>query len=76
MLKQQNKRFIHDRSPKYQIFLLESYRQLNQTKELVQVVSENQIKSHKESLIYKILRKMKWLIRYYSHGTIQNISNN
>jgi hypothetical protein len=64
-------------SPENQFLLVEEFSQPNQTEEPAIMELDNEINIHDATLTCKnSTRNKRILIRYYSHRTYQNISNN
>lgn len=73
----QMKLFPPNTSPENQVLILEEFSQLNQTEEPVITELDNEINIRDATFTCKNSTQNNGiLIRYYSHRTYQNISNN
>lgn len=72
----QTKLFLPSASPENQVLIIKELSQLNQTEELAITVLDNDINIHDAIFTCENTQNNEILIRYYSHRTYQNISNN
>jgi hypothetical protein len=73
----QTKLLLQSMNPENQVLLVEGFNQLNQTEEPEIMELDNEINIQEPLLACKnCIQNNDKLVRYYSHGTYQNISNN
>jgi hypothetical protein len=73
----QTKLLLPSPSPENQVLIVEEFSQLNQIEEPAITGLDNEINIHDSTFTCKnSTQNYGILIRYYSHRTIQNISNN
>jgi hypothetical protein len=72
----QNKLILPSTSPENEVLIVEEFSQLNQTEESAITELDSIVNIHEASFTCKNSKGARILIRYYSHRTYQNISNN